>query len=110
MKLFKVTYQDRALNRYSVNLEAVQWAEAIAMAFGRKTVEEKLISIECLGDYVDGVFVPYEKVEDRTEKSTKEIHEEILGMDTGEVEEEDYGRPMRTQEYFDRLFGGKKDG
>lgn len=84
MKLFKVVYQDRALNRYSVNLEAVQWAEAVAMAFGQKTVKEKLISIECMGEYIDDKFVPYDKTEDRTEKSTEEIHKMILGMEDTE--------------------------
>lgn len=50
MKRFKVTYQDRALNHFAIELKAPTWADVISMAFENKKAEEKLLTIECVGD------------------------------------------------------------
>lgn len=50
MKRFKVTYQDRALNHFAIELKARTWAEVICLAFSCKKAEEKLLTIECVGD------------------------------------------------------------
>jgi hypothetical protein len=48
MKRFKITYQDRALNKYDEIWEAQSWEDAIIMAFSRKRADWKLIGIERL--------------------------------------------------------------
>ena len=50
MKIFKVVYQDRALNKTAVELKAPCWADVIPMAFSHKKAEEKLLTIECVGE------------------------------------------------------------
>lgn len=48
MKVFKVTYQDRALNQRIIEIEAPSWSDIVPMAFSfmYKRAEEKLIAIE----------------------------------------------------------------
>ena len=51
-KIFKIVYQDRALNRTAVELLADSWLDIIPMAFGYKKAEEKLITIEQIGEKI----------------------------------------------------------
>lgn len=54
--VFKVVYQDIALQRHINYWEAGGWADAIIMAFSRKPADMKLIYIECHSDKVDPEF------------------------------------------------------
>lgn len=45
-RVFDITYQDRALNRFKRCVECNCWEEAIVEAFRLKKAEEKLIAIE----------------------------------------------------------------
>jgi hypothetical protein len=49
-KIFKVTYQDKALNRSVVEFEAFSWADVIVKALETKRAEQKLIMIEYVRD------------------------------------------------------------
>lgn len=46
MTHFKITYQDRALNKIYISIQAETWAAAIVTALERKKAEEKLVMIE----------------------------------------------------------------
>ena len=56
MKLFKVVYQDKAVQQHINYWEAECWADAIVMAFSRKPAEMKLIYIECHSDKMESDF------------------------------------------------------
>jgi len=45
-RVFDITYQDRALNRFKRCVECNCWEEALVKAFSMKKAEEKLITIE----------------------------------------------------------------
>ena len=45
-RVFDITYQDRALNRFKRCVECNCWEEALVEAFHLKKAEEKLIMIE----------------------------------------------------------------
>ena len=47
-RLFKFTYQDKALNKASVEIKCPTWEEAIIAAIQYKKAEEKLLMIECV--------------------------------------------------------------
>ena len=53
MKIFKVTYQDKALNKRVVELQSAYWADIIAHAFAHKKAEEKILYIEPVTDTTD---------------------------------------------------------
>ena len=57
MKLFKIVYQDKALQRQINYWEAECWEDAIIMAFSRKPAEQKLLYIECHSDTIDPEFM-----------------------------------------------------
>lgn len=57
MSLFKVAYQDRAVQRYINYWEAECWTDAIVMAFSRKPAEMKLVYIECHSDEIEPDFM-----------------------------------------------------
>jgi hypothetical protein len=44
--IFKVTYQDKTLNRTSIEIEAACWEEAIPVAYENKRADQKIIYIE----------------------------------------------------------------
>lgn len=50
MNRFKITYQDRTVNKHFEIFEAPSWEDAVIMAFSRKKAEWKLLTIECLAD------------------------------------------------------------
>ena len=41
-RIFKATYQDKALNVTSVEFEATSWPEAIAIMFEKKRADQKV--------------------------------------------------------------------
>lgn len=45
-RVFDITYQDKALNRFKRCVECNCWEEALVKAFSMKKAEEKLIMIE----------------------------------------------------------------
>lgn len=53
MRRFKITYQDRALNKHVEIWEAQSWEDAIILAFSLKKAEWKLLGIEYVPEGVD---------------------------------------------------------
>lgn len=56
MKLFKVTYQDKATQWHIEYFEAACWEDAIVTAFSRKPADMKLIYLECRSDKIEPEF------------------------------------------------------
>ena len=50
MDLYKITYQDKALNQSVIDIEAESYAEAIVKAFEQKSADKKLIMVEWVAE------------------------------------------------------------
>ena len=46
IRVFKATYQDRALNRSSTEIRTCGWGNAIAVAYELKRADQKLMTLE----------------------------------------------------------------
>jgi hypothetical protein len=51
-RIFRATYQDKALNRSVVEFEAFSWADAVVKALEKKCADQKLLTIEYVRDCV----------------------------------------------------------
>lgn len=51
-RVFRFTYQDKALNKNHIEIKCPNWEEAVIAAIQYKRPEEKLLVIECIKEEV----------------------------------------------------------